>query len=486
MTKSVKVNYILNLTNTVTQLLFPLITFPYAARVMQPDGIGQVNFFNSIISYIALFVALGIPLYAVREIAMVRDDCKKMNIVTAEIFILNSILMLGGYVIVAILCIFVPQIKQDVPLFLILSLTLLFSTIGCEWFYQGIEDFMYITIRGLVVKIISVVFLFVFVKTKEDILLYGLYAVLGSIGGNLFNFIHLRKYIKWGDLPFCELHPFRHLKGSIAIFAFNIVASLYLQLNTVLLGFMKDSTAVGFYTSATKMMRVVMGITTSLSSVVMPRMSNYFAEGERDQFKSLAQKSYDFTIGMTIPLALGLAFAAPYLIILFCGSMFEASILPSIIISPIIVMVGLSSVLGMQILYPMGKIGIVIKTCLIGAITDLTLCFLLIPSYSYNGCAVAYLCAEIATTASQYVLGRKYLPLKFFTRNHFHYICAGTILSAFLFFVVHLGINSRIVNLLLMLILGGGSYIIFLMLIKDSVLISLIPEKIKTKFSILR
>ena len=140
----------------------------------------------------------------------------------------------------------------------------------------------------------------------------------------------------------------------------------------------------------------------------------------------------------------------------------------------------------MQILYPMGKIGIVIKTCLIGAITDLTLCFLLIPSYSYNGCAVAYLCAEIATTASQYVLGRKYLSLKFFTRNHFHYICAGTILSAFLFFVVHLGINSRIVNLLLMLILGGGSYIIFLMLIKDSVLISLIPEKIKAKFSILR
>jgi O-antigen/teichoic acid export membrane protein len=93
MAKSVKVNFILNLINTATQMLFPLITFPYAARIMQPDGIGQVNFFSSILSYIVLFTSIGIPLYGIREVARVRDDMKQMNIVTAEILILNSILM---------------------------------------------------------------------------------------------------------------------------------------------------------------------------------------------------------------------------------------------------------------------------------------------------------------------------------------------------------------------------------------------------------
>lgn len=486
MAKSVKVNYILNLTNTVTQLLFPLITFPYAARIMQPDGIGHVNFFQSIIKYISLFVALGIPLYAIREVARVRDDFKKMNIVTAEIFLLNSILMFGGYIVVTILCLFVPQIKEDIPLFLILSLTLLFSTIGCEWFYQGIENFKYITIRGLVVKVLSVLFLFIFVKSKDDILFYGLYCVIGSIGSNIFNFIHLRKFVRWRELKINEIHPFRHLKGTIVVFSFGIVTSLYLQLNTVLLGFIKDATAVGIYTSATKMMTMVMALTSSLSGVIMPRMSNLISEGNQEKFKVLAQKSYDFTIALTIPMALGLAFTTPYLTMLLCGEQFVSSILPSMIISPIIIMVGLSGVMGMQILYPLGKINIVTKTCLIGAIADLIICVLLIPSYSFIGCAIAYLCAEISTTASQYAIGRKYLPLKFFTKNHIHYICAGFIMSVSLFCIKIANIDSNLINLLLMFITGGFIYIAFLLLIKDSVLISFIPSKIKNRISFLK
>ena len=170
MAQSVKVNYILNLINTGSQMLLPLITFPYACRVIGADGIGQVNFFQSIIQYISLFTCLGIPMYAIREIAKVRDDVVKMNRTATEILLLHTLLTFIGYIIVVILCFVIPQIKSDVSLFLILSLIIFFTAIGCEWFYQGIEDFKYITIRGLFVKIFSVVLLFVFVKSKEDLL----------------------------------------------------------------------------------------------------------------------------------------------------------------------------------------------------------------------------------------------------------------------------------------------------------------------------
>lgn len=159
MAQSVKVNYILNLINTGTQMLFPLITFPYVCRVIEADGIGQVNFYNSIISYISLFTCLGIPMYAIREIARDRNDMVKMNRTATEILLLHTILTLVGYIVVAILCFTVPQIQANVTLFLVLSLTIFFTAIGCEWFYQGIEDFKYITVRGLIVKTLSVILL---------------------------------------------------------------------------------------------------------------------------------------------------------------------------------------------------------------------------------------------------------------------------------------------------------------------------------------
>lgn len=188
MARSIKSNFIFNFLNTITQLLFPLVTFPYASRVMMADGIGQVQFFSSIISYINLFTCLGIPMYAIREIAKVRDDEIQMSCITIEILLLHAILTILGYIIVAIICITISDVQTNIPLFLILSTTIFLTAIGCEWFYQGIEDFKYVAIRGIFFKIISAILLFILVKTKEDILLYGAYTVFGVLGGNLYNF----------------------------------------------------------------------------------------------------------------------------------------------------------------------------------------------------------------------------------------------------------------------------------------------------------
>lgn len=475
MAQSVKVNYILNLINTGTQMLFPLITFPYVCRVIEADGIGQINFFQSIISYISLFTCLGIPMYAIREIARDRSDVVQMNRTAMEILLLHSMLTLVGYAIVAILCLTVPQIQVNIPLFLILSLTIFFTAIGCEWFYQGIEDFKYITIRGLIIKTVSVVLLFIFVKSKTDLLYYGCYTVFGVLGGNIFNFFRLRKYIHRENIIFSELHIKRHVKPVLKVFSFSVVTSIYLQLNTVLLGFLKNALAVGYFAAATKVMQMLLTMSACLGSVMMPRASHLIAENKEDEFNRLIQKSYDFTLAIALPMTIGLIFCAPSLITALCGVKFEHSILPSQIIAPIILMVAISNVFGIQVLFPKGKINIVTLCCGIGAVADLLLNLCLIPFFSYIGTSIAYLGAEVATTVSMYFIGRKYIPIIYFKKSYLTY-ALGCIVMAFALYGLSLLQLPTLTFLLLQGCCGVLAYFIILCICKDEMIVQILSK----------
>ena len=475
MAQSVKVNYILNLINTGTQMLFPLITFPYVCRVIEADGIGQINFFQSIISYISLFTCLGIPMYAIREIARDRSDVVQMNRTAMEILLLHSMLTLVGYAIVAILCLTVPQIQVNIPLFLILSLTIFFTAIGCEWFYQGIEDFKYITIRGLIIKTVSVVLLFIFVKSKTDLLYYGCYTVFGVLGGNIFNFFRLRKYIHRENIIFSELHIKRHIKPVLKVFSFSVVTSIYLQLNTVLLGFLKNALAVGYFAAATKVMQMLLTMSACLGSVMMPRASHLIAENKEDEFNRLIQKSYDFTLAIALPMTIGLIFCAPSLITALCGVKFEHSILPSQIIAPIILMVAISNVFGIQVLFPKGKINIVTLCCGIGAVADLILNLCLIPFFSYIGTSIAYLGAEVATTVSMYFIGRRYIPIIYFKKSHLTY-ALGCVVMALALYGISLLQLPTLTTLLLQGCCGVLAYFIILCICKDEMLVQILSK----------
>lgn len=475
MAQSVKVNYILNLINTGTQMLFPLITFPYVCRVIEADGIGQINFFQSIISYISLFTCLGIPMYAIREIARDRSDVVQMNRTAMEILLLHSMLTLVGYAIVAILCLTVPQIQVNIPLFLILSLTIFFTAIGCEWFYQGIEDFKYITIRGLIIKTVSVVLLFIFVKSKTDLLYYGCYTVFGVLGGNIFNFFRLRKYIHRENIIFSELHIKRHVKPVLKVFSFSVVTSIYLQLNTVLLGFLKNALAVGYFAAATKVMQMLLTMSACLGSVMMPRASHLIAENKEAEFNRLIQKSYDFTLAIALPMTIGLIFCAPSLITALCGVKFEHSILPSQIIAPIILMVAISNVFGIQVLFPKGKINIVTLCCGIGAVADLILNLCLIPFFSYIGTSIAYLGAEVATTVSMYFIGRRYIPIIYFKKSHLTY-ALGCIVMALALYGISLLQLPTLTILLLQGCCGVLAYFIILCICKDEMLVQILSK----------
>ena len=357
---SLKTNVVLNFVNTMTGIIFPVITFPYAARILLPEGIGTVNFLQSIVNYIVLLTSLGIPMYAVREVARYRDDEHKRNVTTVEIILLSVVLCLGGYVIVWLLGEYVPQINAQPALFYVLSLTILFTSLGVNWFYQAVEDFKFITVRALAFRFLAMISLFIFVKTKDDLLAYALISVGASVGNNIINFIHLRKYVSFHQFNWSELRIWRHLRPSLHIFVFNLITSIYLNLNTVMLGFMQGDSAVGLYTAGNKISHIALTVVASLGVVMLPRCANLVERGQLDEFASVTGKSYRFVTALSLPVTLGLMLLAVPVIALFCGQEFSDAVPVLYWTAPVIIFISLSNVFGIQILYPQGQENLVI------------------------------------------------------------------------------------------------------------------------------
>ena len=427
---SLKGNIILNYINTISGLIFPIVTFPYAARVLQPEGIGVVNFQNSIIGYIVLLTSLGIPLYAVREIAKCRSDEAQRDRTAIEITLLSVILCLFGYLAVWLLGEYVPRIHEQATLFYILSLTIIFTGVGVQWFYQGIEDFLFITVRGLIIRTLCAISLFVFVRDSSDLLIYGLIIVGSTVGNNLINFVHLRKYIRPSRVDWHQLNIMRHLRPTFQVFLLTVVTSIYVQLNTIMLGFMTDDRAVGLFTSGTKLTHILLVIITSLSTVMLPRCSHLLGEGRIDEFNSIISKSYYLMMFSAIPVTVGIMLMARPVMICFCGAEYVDAIPVIIYTAPTIVFIAMTQVIGIQILYPYGKENLVIYSTLVAAVLNVILNLLLIPMWGTTGAAVSTLIAEFSVLVVQVKLGKGYIPFRFIDRQVVTYIMASVLMSA--------------------------------------------------------
>jgi O-antigen/teichoic acid export membrane protein len=405
-------------------------------------------------------------MYAVRETARVRNNQKELSKTTLEIVLLHAALTIIGYVIVFILCCFVSKIHEHATLFLLLSLSIFFNAIGVEWFYQGIENFRYITLRGIIIRLISIVFLFVFVKSRDDLMYYAAYSIFATVGNNVFNFFHLRKFLSLHLIELHELHPLIHLKPSIRIFVLNLIISIYVNLDSVMLGFIHDSASVGYYTGATKITRLSLGIITSLGTVMLPRLSNLIQIGLKDEFIKLAQKSIDFVMTVSMPIFIGIIIMSPVLIRLFCGDGYIPAILTLQIISPIIVIIAMSNALGIQILYPQGKEKWVIISTTIGALTNFIINIILIPKLAQNGAAIATVVAESCVTLSMYFWAHDYLPVKIFTPMHLKTIFAALFMGIVCFLISQLNLSDSI-SIFVVPVLGGLIYILLLVLMKN-------------------
>lgn len=438
-----------------------------------PDGIGAVNFLNSVISYIVLLTSLGIPMYAVKEVAKYRDDRLKRDQITIEILLLSFLLCLVGYVAVWLLARFVPQIHSQSALFYVLSLSIVFNTVGVNWFYQAVEDFKFITIRALIIRTLSAAALFLFVKQPSDLLIYGLIIVGSTVGNNIINLIHLRQIIDVKSLQIKRLNLIKHIKPTLQLFIFNLIVSFYIHLNSVMLGFISGDEQVGFFTAGTKISHIGLTLLSSISTVLLPRCSNLLAKGNADEFNRVIGKSLSLILGLSLPMTIGLILLATPITLVFCGAEYYESIPILILNAPVIVFIGLTNLMGIQILYPKDKINIVLWSVSCGAVVNILLNILLIPSYNAVGAAIATLIAELSVLLFQIIFGNRYLPFKISSLFNFKYIAATIIMSLSIILVL-CWVHGNVPQLIIGVLIGIIVYAVSLSLMKDRLFLDLL------------
>ena len=398
-------NFVMNSILTMSQFLFPLITFPYISRILLPTGTGKVSFATSVVSYFALFAQLGIPTYGIRACAKVRDDRKALERTVQELFLINLIMSILAYIVLFLAIAFVPRMRQEKALFLIVGLTILFNAIGMEWLYKALEQYTYITVRSIIFKLIAVVAMFVLVHEQKDYVIYGGISILAASASNVFNFFHAHKYVS--IKPVGSYNFRQHLKPIVIFFAMSCAATIYTNLDTVMLGFMTSDAEVGYYNAAVKIKSILVSVVTSLGVVLLPRASYYVEHKLMDEFYRITQKAINFVFLIAVPLTVYFILFAKEGIFFLSGSEYASSILPMQVIMLTVFFIGLTNIMGIQMLIPLGKEKMVLYSEIAGAIADLILNTLLIPIMASTGAAIGTVVAEGVVFLVQFFVLRK-------------------------------------------------------------------------------
>lgn len=397
--KSLKMNFLMNAILTMSSFIFPLITFPYISRILLPVGSGKISFATSLVQYFNMFAQLGIPVYGIRICAQVRDDREELTRTAQELVFLNLLMSLISYVILAFLILTVPRLRQERILYIIISFTIILTAIGMNWLYQALEQYTYITIRSIIFKIIAILAMFMLVHEQKDYVRYGAISIFAASASNICNFINVHKYI---DLKYVGNYNLqRHLKPIFVFFAMSCATTIYTNLDTVMLGFMTTDEDVGYYNTAVKIKSILVSLVTSLGTVLLPRASYYIKQGNISEFKRINKKALNFVFLVSCPLTVYFIMFAKAGIFFLSGKEFGGSILPMQIIMPTLIFIGISNILGIQMLIPLGKEKIVLYSEIAGAIVDLIINALLIPKYASAGAAIGTLVAEFVVVCYQ-------------------------------------------------------------------------------------
>lgn len=389
---SVKYNFIMNAILTVAGIIFPLITFPYISRVLLVEGSGKVAFATSVVTYFTMFASLGIPTYGVRACAIVRDNKEKLSKTVQELLIISGGTTLLTYIVFGISLFVIPEFAQERTLLLIVGLGIGLNTVGVQWLYNALEQYSYITTCSILFKVIGMILMFLLVKESSDYQIYGGVYVIASFGSYVLNFICLRKFVtfqKTGTYQFKQ-----HLKHIMVFFAMSAGASIYLNLDVVMLRFLQSNEAVGYYNAGIKVKTVLVTCVTSLGTVLLPRLSYYIETADKKAFQLMVGKAFRFVFVAASAVTVYFSIFARESILLLSGEAFLPAVGPMMILMPTVLLIGLSNVTGIQILTPNGREREVMYSIWGGAILDFVLNLIVIPKFSANGAALSTLLAE--------------------------------------------------------------------------------------------
>lgn len=390
--KSLKLNMVLNAIKGLMGIIFPLITFPYVSRILGVDNLGRYNFSNSIISYFILIAGLGISTYAVREGARLRDNQKVFQDFANEMFTINAISTIVAYLGLGVLLVVSTKVQEYRVLLLILSLLIIFKTIGIDWIYSIFEDYAYITVRSIIFQFISLILLFIMVKTENDVNIYALITVISSGGSGILNYLHAKKYCRVKLTT--KVNWKRHMRPILVLFATSVTVTIYTSSDVTILGLLCGDTSVGLYSVSTKVYSLVKTLLSSVLIVSIPRLSALLGSDDRGAFNEMAADIYKTLISLVLPALCGIILLRKEIILILADESYLASENSLALLSVALFFCLGAWFWGQCILVPFQKENTVFIVTVIGAIVNIVLNFVLIPFWKQDAAAFTTVLAE--------------------------------------------------------------------------------------------
>ena len=468
MGKSVSRNSAFSMINKGLSVVFPLVTVSYISRVLGAAGIGEVSSAQNLATYFSMAAALGIPSYGVRAIAQSKRDENSCNKTFSELFTIN---LISIFFIALINPFNINDIEHDNTRENQCQCRIRIINLKTECgnqIYNGCYNggYGYIMIRSFVIKIVSLLLLFIFVRKKSDLVAYAFILCFGSIGNYVLNFINLKRYVK---LSFCNISLKKHIRPIMTFFVSVIAIEIYSLLDVSMLTVMSNATSIGYYSNSTKIVKAAANTLTGISAVLMPRFSYLFSEDNKSEIKKLSRQFLNVTFLISVPCCCGIILVADQIVEVLFGVEFLPAISTIRILSILIVLMPLSGGVFCQLLLTAGKEKCYLACVLIGTVVNAVLNYLLIPTFTQNGAAIASVVAEFTVSISMIVATRRTIKVNMCCRDVFSILTSAFVMSLTLVLCHKLFLGQAVwMRLLVEIVIAVLVYFLCVFMLKNS------------------
>jgi O-antigen/teichoic acid export membrane protein len=387
--KNVAKNAVFNTAYNMLNVVFPLLSSIYVSRVLAPEGVGIVADARNTASYFLMFAMLGIPAYGMRMIAQLRDDKSRQDQAFSELLAINffSTVISALVYFIAVYFLF----PDERFLYFVFGFEILFNIINIDWYYQGQEEYGYIAVRSIIVKVISLLALFLFVKDRQDYVIYAIILCVGVGANYIFNVLYAMRQVK---VQCKGLHLREHMRPIITLMLGTVSATLYSRVDITMLGIFTDSASIGYYTNAQKIIQLIITLSISLSAVFLPRLS-YAYKNDEKQFQHYVDVGLKLILLLVIPICVGVLIVSDNLVDVLYGYAFAPAIPTMRILSVLALIKGVGDLLCYQVLLSAGREKKFIMAHIIAGVLNIALNAILIPIWGHNGAAIASVAAEL-------------------------------------------------------------------------------------------
>ena len=467
--KSISKNAILNGIRQALNFLFPLITFPYISRTLSVESAGIYNFSNTYVNYFVLFAGLGISTYSIREGAKYRDDKKQFSMFSCQVFTINIVSTMIAYTALFVSLLMFENLDKYRLCITLFSIQIIFTTLGTEWVYTIYEDFSYITLRSIAFKIISIAFLFIFVRSKDDFLAYAGVTVFATVGSNLLNFIHARSIVNIRLTRHCDVK--KHLKPILIIFLSSIAITIYVSSDTTILGLLKNDYAVGIYGVSSKIYMIIVQLLAAVVVVTVPRLSMLFGKRMMEEYYKVLGSVINILIVLAFPVGTGLIMLAKKAVLIIAGSKYLESTLPLKMLSIAMLFSIFNTVVCNCVLLPAKRENKVFAVNIICALLNITGNLILIPRWSYNAAAFTTVISEGLGFAIDTILARGYLKniiKPFCIIKNILQVLMGCAAIIIICYICNQCISSTLVTTFVSIVCSLIAYVLVLLMMKNT------------------